>query len=629
MYRKEKCIVKRNKPKFWDKVRYQFDNLMSKGTIALVAMLFLITAIVVVVSGALGAVANKELTTGNSIWLSLMHAIDAGTLAGDDTTHLWFVVLMSIVTICGIFVTSILIGIISTGFENKLSDLRKGTSKVIETGHTVVIGFNDSIYTILSELIEAGENQKRPCIVVLGEEEKEVMEESIKGRIMDFKTTRVICKSGKLTESYLLERAALETCKSIIINQEDDFSVIKIILATVNYLKSKDAFEQNLHITTMIHDQKNLDAAKMAGEGKAEVLFFEDALSRIMAHTCRQPGLSMVLTEFFDFGGDEFYFENFKELAGKTFGEVLNLFENSTVVGLKKQGRVMLNPPMDTEISAEDMIIHLAEDDDTSKPSSQIPKLDLSIMASAKNNVGDNKKHLLVLGYNHFLPDILSEMDNYAEPDSVITVADVELPVDFDIKKSYQNIVVVTKECDIYNRNELELLIQKTTDDILLLSNLEVEADESDAKTLLILIQLRDIANRWNREFNITSEMCSVSNQELAKVANVNDFVVGSTITNLIITQVSENRELALLFDDLLDADGSELYMKKASRYVQTGVETDFYTITEIAARRCEIVVGYKKMSCNGIEIITNPKKTDRITFNEEDYLIVIAEDNT
>lgn len=620
--------MKKNGPSFWDKLRYQFDNLMSRGTIALVEMLFLITAIVVVIAGVLGAVANMELTTGKSIWQSLMHAIDAGTLAGDDTSNIWYVVLMVVVTICGIFITSILIGIISTGFEEKLNNLRKGTSKVIETGHTVIIGFNDSIYTILSELIEAGENNKKNCIVILGEEEKEVMEESIKGHITDFKTTKVICKSGKLTEAYLLERASIETCKSIIINQEDDFAVIKVILASVNYLKSKNAFQNDMHITTMIHNKANLDAAKIAGEGKAEVLFFEGALSRIIAHTCRQPGLSLVLTEFFDFGGDEFYFENFPELEGKTFGDILNLFENSTVVGLRKGDKVMLNPPMDTKVGAADMVIHLAEDDNTSKPMQQLPKIDLSSVSLTNQVMKAEKKQLLVLGYNRFLLDILEELDNYADQGTRIIIANSELPEGFAWNSAYENIIVEQNQCDIYNRVELEALIQDSTEDILLLSNLEDDIEASDAKTLLLLIQLRDIERKWKREFNITSEMCSVSNQKLAKVANVNDFVVGSTITNLIITQVSENRSLALLFEDLLDADGSELYMKKASRYVKIGVEMDFYTITEIARKRNEIAVGYKKVTENGIQVITNPKKTDKVTFQEKDYLIVVAEDN-
>jgi len=608
-------------------VRYKFDNLMSKGTIALVFMLFLITALVVVITGALGAVINKDVTVGNTIWQSLMHALDAGTLAGDDPSNIPFIVLMSVVTICGIFVTSILIGIISTGFEQKLNDLRKGTSKVIESGHTVVIGFNDSIYTILTELIEAGANRKKNCVVVLGEEEKDVMEDLIKGHIEDLRTTTIVVKSGKLTEDFLLDRASLETSKSIIINQEDDFSVIKIILATVNYLKSKNAFNNDVHITSMIYNKANQNAAKIAGEGKAEVLYFKDALSRIIAHTCRQPGLSTVLTGFFTFSGDEFYFENFPELAGKAFGDTLNLFEHSTVVGLAQDGHVMLNPSMDTKLKSEDYVIHLALDDNTSKPKGQVPHLDLSVAAVSIEGLSSESNHLLVLGYNHHLPDIVAELDNYAEKGSTVTLAGLDLPDIFEVRR-YKNIDVITRECDIYDRTELDTLIQDKTVDILLLSDLECSNDVADAKTLLLLIQLRDISKKRNREFNITSEMRSVDNQKLAQVADVNDFVVGNTITNLMITQVAENRKLALLFEDLLDADGSELYMKKACHYVKTDVETDFYTITEIAKSRNEIVVGYKKRTASGIQIRTNPKKSDRVSFCDEDYLIVIANDN-
>jgi hypothetical protein len=556
-----------------------------------------------------------------------MHALDSGTLAGDDTQNIGFLVLMSVVTICGIFVTSILIGIISTGFEQKLFDLRKGTSKVIETGHTVVLGFNDGIYTILSELIEAGANQKKNCIVVLGEEEKEDMERLIKGHIENFKTTRIICKSGKLTESYLFDIASLETSKSVIINQYDDFSVIKVILALVNYLKTKKAFDNDLHITSIIYNKANLSAAKLAGEGKAEVLFFQDALSRIIANTCRQPGFSHVLTEFFDFEGDEFYFENFPELSGKKFGEILNLFEYSAVVGLEQDGKVMLNPPMDTILKAEDRVIHLAEDDDTSKPQSKVPNIDLSVEAeAAMNHVEMENNHLLILGYNRYLPDILTELDNYAGKGTMITVAGCDIPEDL-VPGQLENINVNINECDIYDRANLETLLKEEIINILLLSDLMCSTDEADAKTLLLLIQLRDIEKKRNCNFNLTSEMRSVSNQKLAKVADVNDFVVGSTITNLMIAQVSENRKLTLLFEDLLDADGSELYMKKASRYVKTGVETDFYTITEIAKKRNEIAVGYKKITPDGMLIKTNPKKSDCVSFSSEDYLIVVAED--
>ena len=189
--------MKNGRPDLKARLGYRFDNVMSKGTAALVALLFLITAAVVVAAGILGSLVSGDMPAGVSIWQSLMHALDAGTLAGDDTANVGHLLLMSLVTLCGIFVTSILIGIISTGFEQKLNALRKGSSKVIESGHTVIIGFNDSVYTLLSELIEAGANQKKNCVVIVGEQEKEAMEELVRGHVKDLKTTRIIVRSGK------------------------------------------------------------------------------------------------------------------------------------------------------------------------------------------------------------------------------------------------------------------------------------------------------------------------------------------------------------------------------------------------------------------------------------------------
>lgn len=161
------------KNKGWkEKLQYRFDNLMSKGTIALVGMLFLITMVVVLITGGLSMMTQNGMGVGSNIWMSLQHAIDAGTLAGDDTGNVGYVVLMSVVTVCGIFITSILIGIITTGFEDKLTELKKGRSVVLEEDHTVILGFNEQIYTLLSELITANENRNHPCIVVIGNEDK-------------------------------------------------------------------------------------------------------------------------------------------------------------------------------------------------------------------------------------------------------------------------------------------------------------------------------------------------------------------------------------------------------------------------------------------------------------------------
>ena len=59
-------------------------------------------------------------------------------------------------------------------------------------------------------------------------------------------------------------------------------------------------------------------------------------------------------------------------------------------------------------------------------------------------------------------------------------------------------------------------------------------------EALFSSLQLREISNVRHADFNITSEMNSAENQRLLRVTKVNDFIVGSSITNLIMSQISE-----------------------------------------------------------------------------------------
>lgn len=615
------------KVSFRERLRYAFDNFMGKGTVALIGMLFLITAIVVVITGVLSSIGSSDVSTGNQIWMSLMHALDAGTLAGDETSDIGFVILMTIVTICGIFVTSILIGIISSAFEEKLNSLRKGFSKVIEENHTVIIGFNDSIYTVMTELIEANSNHKNACILVIGQEEKEVMDEEIQNHIEDFKTTRVICRSGKPTNAALLEMASMETARSIIVNEDDDFTAIKAVLSVVAYMKSKNVFDNDTYITALIHNRENLEAAKIAGEGKAEIIFFEDMITRVIANTCRQPGLSSVLTDMFDFGGSEFYFEEFPELTGKKFEDVLNLFDLSIAVGLCKGETPMLNPPMDTVIEGGDRIIHLSEDDGVSKPQATAPPMDVKVYMAEDTSVVQEPFHMLILGYNESLTQLLSELEEFIPETSKITIAGEAFPAEQVSEWKNMNYHVTVIEKNIYEISKLQDLIDEDTGNILLLAEDGCDSEEADEKILILLLQIRAILARNNWKINITSEMNSVENQKLMQVADVNDFVVGSSITSLIIAQVAENRHLLSFFTTMLTSDGSELYMKPAKNYVKLHQEMNFYELTEITKQKNEILLGYKKMVNGQMQLTVGPTKTDRISFTEEDYLIVIAED--
>jgi hypothetical protein len=108
------------KPTFRQRLRYQFDNLMSRGTPALIIGLFVMSLLVIVVAAFIISVfslrqldSSDTLSFGEAFWESLMRTLDSGTMGGDTGTG--FRLVMLFVTLGGIFVVSTLIGVLSNG----------------------------------------------------------------------------------------------------------------------------------------------------------------------------------------------------------------------------------------------------------------------------------------------------------------------------------------------------------------------------------------------------------------------------------------------------------------------------------------------------------------------------------
>ena len=118
----------------------------------------------------------------------------------------------------------------------------------------------------------------------------------------------------------------------------------------------------------------------------------------------------------------------------------------------------------------------------------------------------------------------------------------------------------------------------------------------------------------------------------MAEVTNADDFIVSEKLISLLLTQISEKKELSNVFTDVFKPEGSEIYLKPAINYIKPGTEVDFYTVIESARRRNETAIGYRLLKNKrnvsekyGVKI--NPKKSNKITFTEEDRIIVLAED--
>ncbi|WKY47831.1 hypothetical protein Q5O24_00455 [Eubacteriaceae bacterium ES3] len=617
-----------------ERLKYKFDNLMSKGTGVLLLSLACATAVMILVVSLIVWMTRSGPTNSFTelLWMGLMRAIDSGTVSG-DTGSIGYIFLMFVTTLGGIFILSILIGILTTGIEAKLDSLRKGRSRVIEENQTIILGWSEQIFTIIEELIEANSNQKHACIVIMGNHDKTEMDDAIRERVADTKTTRIVTRQGNPIDIDDLEIVSLNTSKSVIIISEDDTQVIKTMLAITNNPKKR---VEPYHIVAVLKDPDHVQIATLAGSNQVEIILSDNLIARIIAQTCRQPGLSTVYTELLDFDGDEIYFSDCPETVGKNFGETLGLFEKSTVIGIQSQGKTYLNPPMDTKIKSGDMIIAISEDDDTIVATNGRSEAVLeSKLITDQATFKSKPEKTLILGWNDNSSQIIAELDNYVPQDSVLTV--VAENVNMEDFQKISGVVVNQKISliigDPRDRKTLDKQMLNNYDHVIILSShQELSVQESDANTLFILLQLRDIAEKTGARFSVVSEMLDFRNKKLAEVTKVNDFIVSEKLISLMLTQIAENKMLNTVFEYLFDADGSELYIKRASDYIVSDEAVDFYHYVESGRRRNEVVIGYvieadQKDADKNYGIHLNPAKSILISLGEKDSLIVISED--
>lgn len=627
-----------------DRLRYRFENTLSKGPIAIIGWLALLSAGIVLLAASLLALLRigtdpsdpaSALGFVEGGWQSLMHAIDAGNLAGDSGWALR--VPMLLVTVGGIFIVSMLIGTITSGLESRLGELRKGRSRVLEKNHTLILGWSSKVFSIIGELVIANENQKNPCIVILADRDKVGMEDDIRAKFPDTKNTRVICRSGDPLDLDDLAVVDPHGARSIVVlapeTDKPDIHVIKSVLAITN---NPGRREGAYHVVAEIRDPRNLEAAHLVGGDEAVFVQGEDLIARVTAQTCRQSGLSVVYTELLDFDGAEIYFADATPLAGQTYRQALSAYEESAVMGLMRaSGEVLLNPPMATRLLAGDQVIAISEDDDTLVLSNTMPAApDASALANG-TKVEPRPERTLILGFNEKTVAVIRELDNYVAPGSEVVVVCRRDGAHEKLKTLGGKLVrqkLRAADGDLGSRAVLDAVKATEFDHIILMSYTHLPIQEADAQTLICLLHLRNIAEATGADLNIVSEMMDLRNRALAQVARADDFIVSDKLVSLMLAQLSENKHLDAVFRQLFSAEGSEIYVRPMSDYVKPGIAVDFHTVLEAAARRGETAIGYRQAAHaqdpeRGYGVRVNPKKSEKVTFGVDDRIIVLAED--
>ena len=644
------------------RLSYRVDNFMSKGSssifLALMALFSLGFLLILVIRSISNFFLPDE--TLNS-WLDIPWrvyvAIIEGSAAETDGDSNWLAKLSSIIgVLIGLVLFSSTVAFITSVFEAKLAELRRGRSMVLESNHTIILGFGDRILEIIRELIEANESEDDAAIVVLANDDKETMDNIIRDNISDFMTTRIITRSGVVTNISNLKKVNADQAKSIIImnsaaswRSEEalnlaDAMVLKSIMSIIAVCKES----KHPPITCEIHSDRDRDLAENISDGSVKALNEVSVLSRMIAQLAlSQNGLSVVYSDMVGFDGNEFYFYEPENSWGGTltFGESLNRFKSSAPIGIhNKEGQITLNPPSDTKIDKGDELIVFAEDDSTinyfkepvfNPKTNEIPKISQEYKPQRVALLNwTPKTKIIIEKICSYIPDG-SEIHTFV--DQINSGIDAFL---LNLQKEYPKVSITINQTDLNDLKLLKKINPLSYDSLLILSPSGATIEEMDAYVISLLIRIRQIlresgSNNWPK---LITEVMDSDNIDIILNSGVEDFMVSNQFVSQIMAQVSEEPLALDGYDDLFQADGSELYIKPASFYFsfegKESITIPYGECVQAALLRNEVIIGLQINSDQkdqnkmfGINLI--PAKNKEFTLRKEDGLIALAEDET
>ena len=172
-----------------DRLRYRFENTLSKGTIAIIGWLALLSiAIVALASLILAAMrvgqdpADHEHPYGffEGAWQAMLRTLDPGVVAGDSAGS------------CGCSCCWSPSAASSSSASSSARSPRawsrgsrscaRAARASSSSSFTLILGWSSKVYSIIGELLIANSNQKDPCIVILSERDKIEMEDDIRAK---------------------------------------------------------------------------------------------------------------------------------------------------------------------------------------------------------------------------------------------------------------------------------------------------------------------------------------------------------------------------------------------------------------------------------------------------------------
>merc|ERR1711871_1600337 len=352
----------RPEPDRAEKFGYWFDNFFATNPMAKVYLLVFVNVVFMLFFGTCFHIAGSQGgDLAENFWMGFTFAAD---MAEDDHGgpfpywHQWIFRAMNLTfSFGGAFVFGMVINFLSSAIDDRVAGLRQGKTKVIEQGHTLILGWNDRILSLVQQICEANISEGGLPIVILAPKDKEEMDDYFQDALSDSDYpygSKIVTRGGSPIEVSKLLSVAVTFARSIVVlsmgddPDEADAQSVRVTLALTGAL-AKINRAPSCHIVLELQDVDNADVAMlgvvppMIPEDTVIPVVSHDIIGKLMIQCSREIGLSSCFKNLMCFAGSECYFSAFDSgeglfddgMTNKSFMDLCYRFKDAAVLGVR------------------------------------------------------------------------------------------------------------------------------------------------------------------------------------------------------------------------------------------------------------------------------------------------------
>jgi len=656
-------MVSCKSPSRMARISYRLDNIFASQPEAKYYLLIALTGVLVFCGAwvyTLVASSGGE-TLGAAMWIA-WKAVSAGDDAPDESLIGRFVNTMMV--IAGMIVMATLFGLIDESMGNKVQELKKGKSTVIEEGHSILLNWNDKLLPVAEQIAMANDSDGGRPIVILAERPKEEMDDEVADSGIDWKGSEVVTRTGSSMIVSDLAKLSIQTARSVIVFTDNSLPPDEADALSIRTCLALRALTPLAgHVVLELQDIDNVDIVRIGIDSSGVQLVplvAHDIIGRLMIQCARQPGLAFVFANILQFDGSEVYIKAWPQLTGKSLQDAIFMFEDAIVIGVKREdfmadgSHVVMNPPMNYLFELGDELIVLAEDDDSYAPGPLVDATSPEPMQLVLE--GDRiPESILFCGWRRDLEDMLSELDKWVATGTRLTLlsgVSIEEREELLSRPRNSNVATGTGKASgsrftnlsVHHvcgnpvlRESLLKLPMVSFDSVIILSDALWVGDgmSCDSRVLVAMLLCKDILRKLGREsVPIVSEILDPRTKQLVALSGCSEYVVSSELISMCLAQCSESRDMEYILQGIFSEEGSELHCKDVRLFCDENEVLSFWELQKRATDLQDengvavIIIGYRNEDHKGEEFYLNPHdKHKKITWKTGDLVAVISVD--